>query len=68
MSGTIPLEAILSGDDAGLYDVATRAPGPPGRLTVGGWRWIGKRLSMMGEDGLSVDKCGRYAYCGRDMI
>ena len=64
MSETIPLEAILSGDDAGLYDVATRAPGRPGRLTVGGWRGIGKRLSMMGEDGLSGDECGRCASYG----
>ena len=34
MSETIPLEAILSSDAEGLYDVATHAPGPAGELPV----------------------------------
>lgn len=34
MSETIPLEAILSGGDEGLYEVATNAPGTRGELPV----------------------------------
>ena len=34
MSDTIPLAAILGGDDTGLYDVATRVPGPSGELPL----------------------------------